>query len=105
VFALGNAIASSIPGNQYERRKGTSQSAPFVTGVAALYLQLNRAATPANVAVAIQNAAARDVLKNTSAAPLNAVNFALQIVAVPESFHQNTAIAFDSLSSSTFIFL
>jgi subtilisin family serine protease len=48
---------------------GDSYAAPFVAGVAALYLQRHPQATPAEVKSAIVSAATRDVVKNAGAAP------------------------------------
>jgi subtilisin family serine protease len=48
---------------------GDSYAAPFVAGVAALYLQRHRLATPAEVKSAIVSAATRDVVRNGGAAP------------------------------------
>ncbi len=38
VFAPGSEIFSSVPGDKYEKKSGSSMSAPMVTGVAALLL-------------------------------------------------------------------
>ena len=48
---------------------GDSYAAPFVAGVAALYLQKHPQAAPAEVKAAIVSAATRDVVKNAGAAP------------------------------------
>ena len=48
---------------------GDSYAAPFVAGVAALYLQRHPQATPAEVKSAIVSAATRDVVKNAGTAP------------------------------------
>ena len=48
---------------------GDSYAAPFVTGVAALYLQRHPLATPADVKAAIVSAATRDVVKKAGTAP------------------------------------
>ena len=41
IFAPGSNIKSTIPGNTYAYKNGTSMAAPFVTGVAALMLSVN----------------------------------------------------------------
>jgi hypothetical protein len=38
VFAPGEAIYSTVPGNKYDRSRGTSMAAPMVSGVAALIM-------------------------------------------------------------------
>jgi subtilisin family serine protease len=48
---------------------GDSYAAPFVAGVAALYLQRHPQATPAEVKAAIVSAATRDVVKKAGQAP------------------------------------
>lgn len=48
---------------------GDSYAAPFVAGVAALYLQRHPQASPAEVKSAILSAATRDIVKNAGAAP------------------------------------
>ena len=49
VFAPGESIWSTIPGNQYRRLQGTSMAAPVVTGVAALLLAYYPTLTAADV--------------------------------------------------------
>jgi subtilisin family serine protease len=48
---------------------GDSYAAPFVAGVAALYLQRHPRATPAEVKAAIVSAATRDAVKDAGSAP------------------------------------
>ena len=52
IFAPGSYIWSALPVN-YGFKSGTSMAAPHVAGVAALYLESNMAASPAEVANAI----------------------------------------------------
>lgn len=49
VAAPGVGILSAIPGNQYVTVSGTSQAAPFVTGVAGMMLDLNPALSHSDV--------------------------------------------------------
>ncbi|HET7464408.1 MAG TPA: S8 family peptidase, partial [Longimicrobium sp.] len=49
VFAPGESIWSTIPGNQYRRLQGTSMAAPVVTGLAALLLSYYPTLTAADV--------------------------------------------------------
>jgi thermitase len=50
IGAPGDAILSSVPGNQWGAWSGTSMAAPFVAGVAALVQSLNAQLTPGEVA-------------------------------------------------------
>jgi len=49
VFAPGESIWSTIPGNQYRRLQGTSMAAPVVTGLAALLMAYYPTLTAADV--------------------------------------------------------
>lgn len=71
IFAPGIRIqGAGSAGNTAEfSGDGDSYAAPFVAGVAALYLQQHPQATPAEVRNAILSAATRDVVKNAGAAP------------------------------------
>jgi subtilisin family serine protease len=97
VFAPGNGIISSAPGDTYANRRGTSQAAPFVSGVAAQYLQAFPEASPADVQRAIQDAASKDVLKSTNTAP----NLMLRLVPLTADMIKSDRVNFDPLDSST----
>jgi subtilisin family serine protease len=64
VFAPGSAIISAGNRNDNDSRtlSGTSMAAPHVTGVAALYMEENPDATPAQVINAVKNTATADRL-------------------------------------------
>ncbi|HET7228392.1 MAG TPA: S8 family peptidase [Longimicrobium sp.] len=49
VFAPGESIWSTVPGNQYRRLQGTSMAAPVVTGLAALLMAYYPSLTAADV--------------------------------------------------------
>jgi subtilisin family serine protease len=71
IFAPGIRIqgAGSASDKAEFSGDGDSYAAPFVAGVAALYLQQHPRATPAEVKNAILSAATRNVVKNAGAAP------------------------------------
>jgi len=71
IFAPGARIqgAGSASDTAEFSGDGDSYAAPFVAGVAALYLQKHPQATPAEVKTAIVSAATRDAVKNAGAAP------------------------------------
>ena len=71
IFAPGARIqgAGSASDTAEFSGDGDSYAAPFVAGVAALYLQKHPQATPAEVKTAIVSAATRDVVKNAGSAP------------------------------------
>ena len=71
IFAPGIRIqgAGSASDTAEFSGDGDSYAAPFVAGVAALYLQQHPQATPAEVKNAIVSASTRGVVKNTGAAP------------------------------------
>jgi hypothetical protein len=91
LYAPGGDVLSAQAGGGYQLRSGTSQATPFAAGVAALYLQRNPGATPADVRNAlIQNAM-----------PLRQLNsLFLQSVSIPTGI-QPDIIAFDSLDTIT----
>jgi subtilisin family serine protease len=64
VAAPGVGILSTIPGNQYLTVNGTSQAAPFVTGVAGMMLDANPALSNSDVkAILMGTSDAKDFLK------------------------------------------
>ena len=71
IFAPGIRIqgAGSASDTAEFSGDGDSYAAPFVAGVAALYLQQHPQATPAEVKAAILAAATRDLVQNAGAAP------------------------------------
>ncbi|GAB4185039.1 MAG: hypothetical protein Tsb002_08450 [Wenzhouxiangellaceae bacterium] len=66
LFAPGSAILSTwyTSNTATATHNGTSMAAPHVAGVAAMYLQNNRTASPATVANAIRNGAVTNRLSN-----------------------------------------
>ena len=87
VFAPGVAIESTW--NQYPGpyptfvMSGTSASAPHVAGIAALYLENNRAASPADVARAITNNATTEAVYNAGAGSPNLLAYTMFTIATP----------------------
>jgi subtilisin family serine protease len=71
LFAPGVGIqgAGSASDSAEFSGDGDSYAAPFVAGVAALYLQRHPKASPADVKAAIVSAATRDAVKNAGEAP------------------------------------
>jgi len=65
VFAPGSDIFSSVPGDKYEYKSGSSMSAPMVTGVAALLLSYFPRLTAVQV---------KDIIMSSSFKPTIAVN-------------------------------
>lgn len=57
IFAPGEGIVSCIPGDNYDSLSGTSMATPYVTGVAALLLSLNKELTSAQLKQAILDGA------------------------------------------------
>ncbi|HZF53818.1 MAG TPA: S8 family serine peptidase [Polyangiaceae bacterium] len=66
IFAPGVSIYSAVPsdcsGQEYALLSGTSAAAPHVAGIAALFLEKNASATPAQVATEIGNRATKGVI-------------------------------------------
>lgn len=79
-YAPGVNILSLAPKNQYAVKSGTSQSTPFVAGVAALFLQNNTLAAPSEVLNALNIASVTNVLSSTE----GFANVLLQAVDVPK---------------------
>ena len=57
IYAPGENILSTVPGNSYEFNSGTSMATPYVTGVAALLLSLDKDLTTQELKTAILNSA------------------------------------------------
>jgi subtilisin family serine protease len=73
IFAPGNGILSATNYDDVSlmTASGTSMAAPHVAGVAALYLQANPSATPAEVSAAILSGATHDVMTGLGAGSPN----------------------------------
>ena len=71
LFAPGHQIVSSIPGNSYATKSGTSMATPHVSGVAALYLEQQPSSTPAEVSGAIVLQSTANVIQNVPAGTVN----------------------------------
>jgi subtilisin family serine protease len=78
LFAPGSNIYSAGIADDFSYRSmsGTSMAAPHVAGAAALYLQLNPSATPAQVASAITSSATPRVLGGVDKSTANLLLFA-----------------------------
>lgn len=85
VFAPGNKITSAWHYGDKESRElsGTSMSAPHVTGVAALWLELNPEATPAIVASALFENATLDKVRSPGECTPNRMAYSGFIGAMP----------------------
>jgi PKD repeat protein len=86
LFAPGVDILSAFNGSDTERAtlSGTSMSAPHVTGAAALYLQVNPNATPADVGSAITGNATLGVVGDAGSGSPNQLLFTGFIGATPD---------------------
>lgn len=71
LFAPGDYVSVAVHYNDtgHEPGYGTSFAAPFVTGAAALFLQSNPTASPAEVAAALINNATQGVITDTKGSP------------------------------------
>lgn len=69
IFAPGVDIFSSSLDGGYKIMSGTSQAAPFVAGVAALYLEAYPSATPKDVKEALIGASLKDKVRNSKSSP------------------------------------
>lgn len=78
IFAPGVDIISAQAGGTYVLKSGTSQAAPFVTGVVALYLERNPGASQMDVMNALRSAAVQRIVGN----PLSP-NYFLQSISIP----------------------
>lgn len=64
-YAPGESIYSSYPNNQYAIMSGTSQAAPFVSGVVALYLEQHPTANWTEIVSALQNSSIKNSIADT----------------------------------------
>ncbi|WP_217630932.1 S8 family serine peptidase [Modestobacter sp. DSM 44400] len=68
LFAPGVEITSDWYTGAINTISGTSMATPYVTGVAALYLQSNNTASPATVSSAVKALTTKDAVKTTRTA-------------------------------------
>ena len=85
VFAPGEQIWSTVPGNRYENLQGTSMASPVVAGVAALLMEYFPTLTAADV---------KDIIVRSATQVPN------QTVALPGSEENAQRVPFSSLSIS-----
>jgi subtilisin family serine protease len=75
-YAPGVGVESTIPGGGTESMDGTSMASPHVAGAAALYLEANQGAKPADIIKLMQEKAAKGVIQN---APAGTIADVLQV--------------------------
>jgi aqualysin 1 len=83
IFAPGDSIRTPLdawPFESYEVRSGTSYAAPFVTGIAAIFLETNPTATPAQVWTHIADSATVGELSSIGTGSPDSLAFIAQAV-------------------------
>ena len=103
IFAPGVSITSSMIGSPTTTASwsGTSMASPHVAGIAALYLQSNPTAAPANVSGAIINAATPSVVTDAGTGSPNRLAFMGSFTAAPVSTPSSPASLTGSVSNAS----
>ncbi|MEY4147284.1 MAG: hypothetical protein RL278_840 [Actinomycetota bacterium] len=85
IFAPGSSISSAYKGSATASASmsGTSMASPFVTGIAAVYLENHTSATPAAVTTAITDASTRDVVTSAGVGSPNKLAYSASFAVVP----------------------
>jgi len=65
-YAPGEGIYSTMPNNKYAFKSGTSQAAPFVTGIVALYLEQHPTANYTEIVNVLQNYSLKNRIGDTN---------------------------------------